>query len=228
MPTTPLDVLSQDIRATEHRRAIHMWQRSTHRNPPSNRAKQAPERDTHLFSAEDGATTERRRRFQSQPVGFFREVALEGLTRGQGRSRLVHPLTEKSKSVRICGGGSNLALGEGNCGCSQVPCTSCQFNIGAFPPLALPCCLESAEDLLEWRSANYRTVCEKRAMEGGYCHSISRSGKYTVHGLTREAPCWRTEGTEGKEGKEGRNGLDLGAHLPHSSVVRLGSPNRPP
>lgn len=99
VPTTPLDVLSQDNRATEHWCAIHMWQRSTTEIHLPTGLSRHPKETLISFSAEDGATTERRRRFQSQPVGFFRDVALEGLTRGQGRSRLAHPLTEKSKSV---------------------------------------------------------------------------------------------------------------------------------
>lgn len=52
--TTPLDVLSQDLRATEHRRVIHMWQRSSPEIHLLTGLSRHPKEILNLLSVEDG------------------------------------------------------------------------------------------------------------------------------------------------------------------------------
>lgn len=75
------------------------------------------------------------------------DVVCEGSHRG--RSRLVYPLAKKSKFVGICGGGSDLTLGEANCGCGLVPSTSCQFKSRSISTTRIPSVSAPIEGLLE-------------------------------------------------------------------------------
>jgi hypothetical protein len=131
------------------------------RNPPSNRVKWAPESHVHLLSAEDGTRRTGDDGSRANRLDLLGTSYLRGLTRAQRRSRLAHQLTEKSKFVGICGGGSDLTLGEGNCGCSMYRVHDANLIFGAFPPLALLYCHATQEGSTGARRGNCRIVCEK-------------------------------------------------------------------